>query len=58
MLLSRPATSTSPFGNGVAVPRSRGTVILPVGLNLPVAGLNSSALLVTAPATSAPVTNA
>src|SRR6516165_7743422 len=53
-----PATSTCPFGSKVAFAVGRATFILPVGLNVPVAGLKSSALLVTAPPTSPPVTSA
>src|SRR5205085_11844558 len=58
LLLSPPATSTWPFGSSVAVPSSLGVAMLPVALKVPLAGLNSSALLVAAPAISPPVISA
>jgi hypothetical protein len=39
-----PAISTFPFGNNVAVCRSLAEFILPVAVNVPVAGSYSSAL--------------
>src|SRR5690348_11893638 len=46
---SPPATSTWPSCSSVAVWPARTVVMLPVAAQVPVAGLNSSALLVAAP---------
>src|SRR6516164_2855605 len=54
---SPPATSTWPLFSSVAVKSSRAVVMLPVGLNVPVAGLYSSALLVAALPTPPPATS-